>query len=172
LLWFSRTDARPFERPFGPWPVVPMVVVAEDRDDSERRSKSAESLGDRLRRDPGAERDMVDEVVAREQHQIRVLGVGGLDQALEVLEVPIRRADVEIREQCDPEPRGRCGPRVDRQLDPVHDQAAGFEPNRPPPESREPQEEEGPDGPAHVHDATPRGRVAIPDHAHLPESLS
>ncbi len=99
-------------------PVVVPVVVAEHRDHSERRPEPAEHGRDGLEGDPRAERDLVDHVVAREQHEVRLFGVRSLDELTHAFHAPVQASRREDPTGARPSARRAPGASAERRARP------------------------------------------------------
>jgi hypothetical protein len=81
--------------------VVQPVVVAEHRDDAERRAQCGQALGHRPRRDARAEGHLGVDVVAEQEDEVRALGVDRGDDARDARGADVRRAGVQIGDERD-----------------------------------------------------------------------
>lgn len=99
--------------------LLPVVMVAEHRVNAELRVEPAEAGGDFFR-GCGVGRKMPGDEIAGQQDQVGGFGVGGFDDPFKPQQVFRRRADMEIRQHRDPEPRCAASPARRGDFVPVH----------------------------------------------------
>jgi hypothetical protein len=115
-LVLQHRDSRGLESSPHPRSVVPVVVIAEDGEDAERRLDPGEQRGCGLRRNELSAQHSGDHIVSGEENDVRP---GLIDPRHDFLELPgsvERRAHVEIAEQSDYQAVLPGGPGRKRQL--------------------------------------------------------
>jgi hypothetical protein len=108
-------------------PVEPSVVIAEHREDPERRGQALELRRDHVGRREVPARDAVDHVVAREQHEIGPRALRQRDDPRELLGSVERRPDVEVGEHRDAQAVAARGPAGQREFVVLVAQARGLD---------------------------------------------
>jgi len=100
-LVLQHRDSRVAESRAHAGAVVAPVVVAEDRDDPERRPQPAEPRRHGRRRDARSEADLGIDVVAEQQDEVRRRRVHRGGDALDPLLADVRRAGVQVGDERD-----------------------------------------------------------------------
>jgi hypothetical protein len=106
-------------------------VVAENRVNSGWCLKLRKELSDRLGRLESPTHDTVDDIIARQENQVRRGLLSSRDHLGEFRKAVERRSHVKVCEHRDTEARALWGPMRNRQLVIFVAEARGFKPERP-----------------------------------------
>ena len=98
-------NAMGLEGPSDARAVVPPVVIAQDREGAIARLERRKAAGRRVGFDETAEGNTMDHVVAQQHHKVRPPGIHPRHHLIELGQVDVRRADMQIAQNCNPERR-------------------------------------------------------------------